>query len=220
MVGLDTAENVISVQYQIRDKSCAVSLHPDGPQNNNNPWGVVWYYNNWDFNALGTIYEKAVGTSIYQAFADEIARKIGMEDYDPLAQHYFRGAASIHPAYPFRMSARDLARFALLYLDGGRWNGQQVIPSDWVRESTTAHSDTDVSFGYGYLWWTAPAYNRQRLPPGSYFAWGNGGQFAFVIPKDDLVIVERTDRDQHLVTPSLHEVADLLGMIRHADHLY
>jgi len=71
--------------------------------------GTFWYYNNWDFNVLGAIYEKATGRSIYQAFANEIARPIGMQDYDPMAQHYVLGAASIHPAYTFRMSARDLA---------------------------------------------------------------------------------------------------------------
>ncbi|AWB21835.1 hypothetical protein DA075_13645 [Methylobacterium currus] len=182
--------------------------------------GTFWYYNNWDFNALGTIYERAAGTSIHQAFAREIARKIGMQDYDPAAQRYVRGAASLHPTYPFRMSARDLARFALLFLDGGRWNGTPVIPAEWVRESTRPHSDADWDFGYGYLWWTAdaptPRENLLRLPAGSYFAWGAGGQYAIVIPAEDLVIVERTDRDRHLAHPKPPEVAHLVELIRAA----
>ncbi|MEZ2219951.1 serine hydrolase domain-containing protein [Rhizobium sp. RCC_161_2] len=187
--------------------------------------GTFWYYNNWDFNALGTIYEKATKASIYDAFEDEIARKIGMQDYDPHAQHKVRGRASIHPAYTFRMSARDLARFALLFLDGGRWNGQEIVPKQWVRDSTTPYSDADHEFGYGYLWWTADrpsaatdgSTNAFRLPAGSYFAWGAGGQYAFVIPQEDLVIVERTDRDLPLKSPLLHQVADLIGLIRQAE---
>lgn len=185
--------------------------------------GTFWYYNNWDFNALGAIYEKSVGSSIYEAFAQHIAGKIGMQDYDPHAQHYVHGAASVYPAYTFTMSTRDLARFALLFLNGGRWNGDQIIPAAWVRESTTPHSNADRGLGYGYLWWTAdalqPSLNELALPSGSYFAWGNGGQFAFVIPKDDLVVVERTDRGRPLKPPKLHEVASLVSLIRHAGHL-
>ncbi|MFJ6325756.1 MULTISPECIES: serine hydrolase domain-containing protein [unclassified Rhizobium] len=196
------------------------------PQRFSHAPGTFWYYNNWDFNALGTIYEKATGASIYDAFEDEIARKIGMQDYDPHAQRKFFGAASIHPAYTFRMSARDLARFALLFLNDGRWNGQQIVPQQWVSESTTPHSDADHGLGYGYLWWTGDAAasagngngNVFHLPAGSYFAWGAGGQYAFVIPHDDLVIVERTDRDLPLPSPRLHEVAGLIDLIRQAGH--
>lgn len=83
--------------------------------------GTFWYYNNWDFNALGAIYEHAQQSSIYDAFEREIARPIGMEDYRPTDGQYVTGAASVYPAYTFTMSARDLARFALLYLNRGKW---------------------------------------------------------------------------------------------------
>lgn len=178
--------------------------------------GTFWYYNNWDFNALGTIYVRATGTTIYNAFATEIAGPIGMQDYNPAAQHEVTGAASIHPAYTFHMSARDLARVALLYLDDGRWGARQVVPSAWVRASTTAHSAASHGFGYGYLWWTAatpPGHDILNLPPRSFFAWGSGGQFAFAIPSRDLVIVERTDTSRHLKEPSLPDVAALLRLI-------
>jgi len=181
--------------------------------------GTFWYYNNWDFNALGAIYEQATGQSIYQAFAEEIARPIGMQDYDPKAQHYVRGKASIHPAYTFRMSARDLARFALLFRNRGVWDGRQIVPAQWVQDSTTAYSKADHGFGYGYLWWTAGVHDALHLPAGSYFAWGAGGQFAFIFPQDDLVIVERTDRDLHLTPPTLSEIAELLAAIRRAGGL-
>jgi CubicO group peptidase (beta-lactamase class C family) len=69
--------------------------------------GTFWYYNNWDFNALGTIYEHATGTGIYDALDRLIAQPIGMQDYRPQDGVYFPGAASDHRAYPLRMSARD-----------------------------------------------------------------------------------------------------------------
>src|SRR5262249_44001309 len=56
--------------------------------------GSFWYYNNWDFNALGTIYEHAVRSSIFDAFEREIARPIGMQDYRPADGEYVTGGAS------------------------------------------------------------------------------------------------------------------------------
>jgi hypothetical protein len=94
------------------------------------------------------------------------------------------------------MSARDLARFALLYLHGGKWRGQQVVPADWVHESTESHSQVGDDSGYGYLWWTGSlAGSTVRLPDGSFSAQGAEGQYAFVIPALDLVVVQRIDSD-------------------------
>jgi CubicO group peptidase (beta-lactamase class C family) len=90
--------------------------------------GSFWYYDNWDFNALGAIYERATGTGIFEAFDQKIAKPIGMQDYRPRDGEYVRGEASIHPAYAMRMSARDLARFALLYLHQGNWAGHEILP--------------------------------------------------------------------------------------------
>jgi CubicO group peptidase (beta-lactamase class C family) len=187
--------------------------------------GTFWYYNNWDFNVLGTIYERATGTGIYDALDHLIARPIGMQDYRPEDGAYFTGSASVHRAYPMRMSARDLARFALLYLHGGAWAGRQLVPADWVRESTRPYSDGFARLGYGYLWWTGdpatqPVATRSSgsadgklFPAGSFFAWGSGGQYAIVIPADDLVVVSRVDRDLHLPEPKLREAARLLRLI-------
>ena len=114
------------------------------PRRGSHKPGSFWYYNNWDFNTLGTIYEHAVRSSIFDAFEREIARPIGMQDYRPSDGEYFTGAASVYPAYPIRMSARDLARFALLYLHKGRWQDRQVVPAKWVEESTQAYSRSGV----------------------------------------------------------------------------
>lgn len=63
--------------------------------------GERWYYNNWDFNVLGTIYEQETGTRIYEAFGAQIAEPIGMEDYDPVWGSYrLHPDRSEHPSYP------------------------------------------------------------------------------------------------------------------------
>jgi CubicO group peptidase (beta-lactamase class C family) len=82
--------------------------------------GEWFYYNNWDFNALGTIVNQALGRSLFDEFAEVIAQPAGMEDFDPAQQRYARQPYSEHATYSFRISTRDLARFGQLYLRGGR----------------------------------------------------------------------------------------------------
>lgn len=161
---------------------------------------TFWYYNNWDFNALGTIFEQMVKKSLFAEFKIRIADIIGMEDFRLEDGEYITGSESIHPAYPFRMTARDMARFGLLFLKQGNWNNHQIIPSDWVKESTTPWSidDTYNAGGYGYLWWVA--VNGQHfpgviLPEGSFSARGAGGHFILIVPSWDLVIVHRVNTD-------------------------
>jgi CubicO group peptidase (beta-lactamase class C family) len=187
--------------------------------------GTFWYYNNWDFNALGAIYEHATGASIFGAFNREIARPIGMQDYRRSDGEYVTGAASVYPCYMFQMSARDLARFALLYLNNGRWGDRQIVPAQWVNDSTRPYSQTGSTFGsgYGYLWWTGPVDNSVvpvvTLPPGTFFAVGYGGQFAFVMPADDLIVV---NLDAHYPEPgpSFREIGRLLWLVLDAGGFY
>jgi CubicO group peptidase (beta-lactamase class C family) len=183
--------------------------------------GTFWFYNNWDFNTLGTIYERATGTGIFDALNHKIAKPIGMQDYRPQDGSYLRGEASVHAAYPIRMSARDLARFALLYLRKGNWAGRQIVPQEWVQESTRAYSRSPFGEGYGYMWWTdyldgtmAPTVT---LPEGSFMALGAGGQYAVVIPALDLVIVHRVEREAGIPEPSMRHVGRLFWLILKAE---
>lgn len=179
--------------------------------------GSFWYYNNWDFNVLGTVYERATGSGIFEALEQKIAKPIGMQDYRPRDGSYFRGDASIHPAYPIRMSARDLARFALLYLHKGNWAGRQIVPREWAQESTQAYSRSGYGPGYGYMWWTgflgdaiAPSVT---LPEGSFMAQGAGGQYTLVVPALDLVVVHTVDRDMDTPAPTMRSVGRLFWLI-------
>ena len=166
--------------------------------------GVHWYYNNWDFNVLGTIYENATRCGVYDAIENEIARPIGMQDFTAKDGDYVTGPHSMHRAYPFRISARDLARFGLLALHRGTWNGRQVIDPDWVDECVRYHSDAALysTSGYGYLWWVARDFNKHphlphtRIPEGSFSARGAGGHHLLVIPAYNLIIVHRMNTNR------------------------
>jgi CubicO group peptidase (beta-lactamase class C family) len=160
------------------------------PARYSHPPGTFWYYNNWDFNALGTIFEKLTGARIFQELERRIARPLQMEDFRVADGEYVTGPDSVHSAYPLRMTARDLARFGYLFLRQGKWRGKQIIPKTWVRESTTSYSNASrqgsKGDGYGYMWWV-----RQD----SYSARGAGGHYVVVIPRKDLVVVHRVNTD-------------------------
>jgi CubicO group peptidase (beta-lactamase class C family) len=197
------------------------AMKAEKPPRGSHPPRSFWSYNNWDFNALGSIYEQLTHDSIYNAFDVHIAQRIGMEDYDPKEQQYVTGPDSIHRAYPFRMSARDLARFGLLYLRGGLWRNTRIIPSAWVRASTTTYSVADGNArdgysGYGYLWWVAVNgnhYPNVELPDGSFSAWGSGGHFVAVIPAFKLVVVHRVNTDDPSKKVTLEQFGELLRLI-------
>jgi CubicO group peptidase (beta-lactamase class C family) len=171
--------------------------------------GTFWYYNNWDFNALGTIYAKETGEDIFKSFERAIARPIGMEDFTARDGRYVEERLSNHRAYVFSMTARDLARFSLLFLNQGRWNGAQIVPSGWVVESTKAHSETDRrDRGYGYLWWTL---NAKEWGHGTAFALGYGGQLIVILPEKRLIAVEVVELDR---TPKGIRSANFLELVR------
>jgi CubicO group peptidase (beta-lactamase class C family) len=103
---------------------------------------------------------------------------------DPQGYHF--GGAFL------KLPARDLAKLGYLYLNGGRWDGTQVIPAEYVAASTRPQSDPSVGPGdYGYQWWVT-----SELGYPSFFALGYGGQTIRVIPKLDLVAVVTSDPDQ------------------------
>lgn len=174
--------------------------------------GTFWHYNNWDFNTLGYIYEQETGMGVFEGFKKNIADPIGMKDFDPEkdGRYVYEKEKSKYPAYPFMISARQLARVGLLMARNGRWKDQQVIPKFWVKESTTSYSDAKFSKlssnvessaadgGYGYLWWIAVNGHFKgvsNLPLGSYAALGFMGHVLVVIPDMDFVFVYRNDDD-------------------------
>jgi len=158
---------------------------------------TFWYYNNWDFNVLGSIFERQTKNSLFREFQSRIAEPIGMQDFRLEDCEYVTGADSVYPAYPFRLTARDMARFGLLFLRGGAWRDKTVVPRDWVEESTKSYSDAGTAGGYGYLWWVA--VEGRHLPRvtlnGAYSARGAGGHYILVIPEQKLVIVHRVNTD-------------------------
>ena len=122
-------------------------------------------------------------------YADKFAEKylfgpLGISDYrwhrHPDGTINTQGGLSLRP--------RDMAKIGYLFLKGGRWQGRQIVSRNWVNASTKAHISAYYGLGYGYQWYRGEAAVDRKVFE-TFFAWGRGGQFIFVIPEFDLVAV-------------------------------
>jgi CubicO group peptidase (beta-lactamase class C family) len=163
--------------------------------------GRYFAYNNWDFNTLATILEQETGNRVFESFDVHFAQPLGMEDWRVSDGYYhYERDKSKYPAYPFRLSARDAARFGLLFTREGMWGDTRILSQHWVRRSSALYSiDDDVS-GYGFMWWVyrEPRFTRH----GMYSALGVGNQMIAALPNSDLVVVNRANTYEGEGTPS------------------
>ena len=171
--------------------------------------GRYFAYNNWDFNTSATILMQLTGEDVFEAFDRYFAQPLQMEDWRVSDGYYhYERDKSRYPAYPFRLSARDAARFGLLFARYGIWEDERILSEHWVQRSSALYSiDTEI-MGYGFYWWIL------RQPPfldhGMYAALGVGNQFIAVLPKSDMVIVNRANTYEGERTP----MSELLALIQ------
>jgi CubicO group peptidase (beta-lactamase class C family) len=147
------------------------------------PPGASFHYDSGLPHLLSAIIQKGAGRSLQAYTVDNLMQPLGITDFswssDPGG--ITTGATGL------MLLPRDMAKIGFLYLHNGEWNGEQLLPARWVKTSTTKHIETKGQMnpaedhGYGYLWWIDPF--------GGYSAHGFGGQFIFVIPSLDMVIV-------------------------------
>ncbi len=150
------------------------------------PPGDAFAYNSAAVHLLGIVLEEATGKTL-PAFADEVLfgpLAISASAWEPLGGRVNGGAG-------LDLRPRDLARLGQLFLQDGWSGGRRILPAGWVEEATTRRygwrdsaGPTDVS--YGYLWWT-------DVDHAAFMAWGYGGQFVYVAPERDLVVVATTE---------------------------
>ncbi|MBN2325248.1 MAG: serine hydrolase [Spirochaetes bacterium] len=194
------------------------SMRDKRPVRGSHPPGMFFFYNNWDFNVLGTIFEQQTREKIFTAFKREIADPIGMEDFLVSdCRYYYEKDKSVHPAYFFSVSARDMARFGLLYQNGGRWGGRQIVPADWITESTKPHTAKGLSGdGYGYMWSIIP----EEAGYGSgFYHTGYGVHLLAVLPEKKLVLVHRVDttREFDIRWPQIRTLMQMIVAARIPD---
>lgn len=178
--------------------------------------GEFWYYNNWDYNALGTIFEQETQTKIFEEFNKRIANPIEMEDFIVSDGRYsYDSIKSYHPAYPFVMSTNDMARFGLLYLNNGKWKNKQIISKDWVKKSTAIYSYSR-GFGNGFKWVKIIKGDLKKY--GTYQTSGYKGHRIIIIPELDMVFIHRVNTFNKKNNVSQQEIEKLLMKIIQSNH--
>ena len=157
-------------------------VHIEGPPG-------LWQYNNYHPLLLGLVLERVTGTSVSDFMATRLWQPLGAEadatwnlDSERSGFEKMESGLNARPV--------DFARFGLLFLHNGEWNGRQIVSEDWVRAATGAESTSDSAYyaGYRYFWWLDMDH------PGRYYAMGKYGQFIYVAPDADTVVV-RFGRD-------------------------
>jgi CubicO group peptidase (beta-lactamase class C family) len=198
------------------DGSSMIANKP--PRGSHRP-GEAYHYNNWGFNALGTIFQQETGRELFREFEECIAIPLGMEDFSLDSNTEWRTADyTRHGYYFFRMSTRDLARFGLLYLHSGKWQGSSILSADWVARSTQSYSETGIG-GYGYMWKTFPKSESARYGFTAladyevFWVSGIGVHVLAVVPSLDLVFVHRFDSDNSIPEYEHLPVFRLLDLI-------
>ena len=151
--------------------------------------GTRWDYENYD--TLLAVYAMKRALEDEQSYAEFPRRalfdKIGMRN-TLVGSDRFGDYILSSQTYT---NARDLARFGLLYLNNGMWNGERLISEDWIDfVSTPAPATVGRGGQYGGQFWLVPE-GRTDVPRNAYSTNGNRGQFTVVVPSHDLVIVRR-----------------------------
>jgi len=173
------------------------------------PPGAQFQYNSAAVHVLGVVLQEATGTPLPQYADAHLFRALGVEgaEWEPLDRGTVNGGSGI------RLRGRDLLKLGQLYLQRG-WSGQEsVVPESWVDETTRPQFSWRDRYGaqagvtYGMLWWVSDA------EPPAFFAWGYGGQFVYVVPRLDLVVVATTDWTNLTETTPLGLAEDVLGVI-------
>jgi hypothetical protein len=142
--------------------------------------GEKWAYSSGGSHLMSGIIRKATGRYIDEYAEDHLFRPLGIDDY-----HWKKTPRG----YPdteggLYLETEQLAKIGYLYLQGGVWDGERILPEGWVESSTARHADrvNAAGWGYGYQWW--------RLDTGGHDVWGGlgfGGQFLVVIPEYELI---------------------------------
>ena len=151
--------------------------------------GAFWDYENYDTLLAVYAMKLALGSeAAYHRFPhEELLGRIGMHN-TLLSTDRFGDFVLSSQVYT---NARDLARFGLLYLEGGNWNGERIVSEEWIDfVRTPAPASAARGHDYGGQWWLVPD-DRDDVPKDAYATAGNRGQYVIVVPSHDTVIVRR-----------------------------
>jgi len=172
------------------------------PRPEQSPYGRAWSYCTAGTALLGPLLEKVSGQRVPDFAAANLFKPLGIEK----VKWQFQPKGTAMTGGGLQLRSADLMKLGQLYLDGGRWNGKQVIPAEWVKRSIRPHANAREGFDYGYLWWLQ-SFKVNGRTVASYGMAGSGGNKVFVLPDLQAVVVITTTnfqvRDAHGLSEKL-----------------
>ncbi|RYG90635.1 class C beta-lactamase-related serine hydrolase [Loktanella sp. IMCC34160] len=160
--------------------------------------GTVWQYVSIDTHVIGMVVRGATGRDIPGLLAEKIIAPLGLEA-DPLYLTDGYGVAFVLGGLNLR--TRDYARFGQMIAQGGMWQGQQIVPAEWIDASTRPSAKTaQGATGYGYQWWVPVG----ATPGEEFFARGIYGQYIYIDRARNVVIAVNS-ADRLFREPGVHE---------------
>jgi CubicO group peptidase (beta-lactamase class C family) len=183
--GLDWPDDDMSLTYQMATQRDWVQFVLDRPMAVEP--GTEFLYNNGVTHVLSAVVQQATGMTLEEYAEPRL--------FEPLGITHYRWGQDWQGitigAWDLYLTPRDMAKFGYLYLNGGVWDGVQVVPADWVQQSTRAHVvfenvGTGDQTGYGYQWWIYPRTDV-------FAAEGLDGQYIVVAPNLNMVVVFTAD---------------------------
>ncbi|MFL4472193.1 serine hydrolase domain-containing protein [Tateyamaria armeniaca] len=144
--------------------------------------GETWKYTSIDTHVVGMVARGATGRDIPDLMSEKLIEPLGLEQ-TPLYLTDGVGVAFVLGG--LNITTRDYARFGQMILQNGEWQGQQVVPKDWIAASTTPSARTEPGrIGYGYQWWIPVG-----AKPGQFMGRGIYGQYLYIDQSAGVVIV-------------------------------
>jgi CubicO group peptidase (beta-lactamase class C family) len=118
--------------------------------------GSDWVYNSGSSFLLSPIIQDSTNETLKDFALQFMFEPLGITNlvWAQNPQGYYQADGGLG------LSCLDMAKIGYLYLNNGTWDGQQIVPSSWIAESTSTHYSFSSTSGYGYLWWTLPDINR------------------------------------------------------------
>lgn len=166
-----------------------------------------WRYSETDVQVLGFVLERAVGMPVSDYLAAKLWQPLGMESKALWALDREGGSEKTFCCLSAR--ARDFARFGKLMRDGGKWNGRQLVPAAWAERTVLPGIDAPNGYVHQHLWWT-PKGGR-----GDFYAYGHNGQYLYVNPAAQLVIVKFSETNRQDPVPMFRALADAVTAPTH-----
>lgn len=140
--------------------------------------GSSFWYNDGDPQLIASLIQEILGRPTDEWAEEVFFSKIGFSSY---SWARYKDGTTIG-GYGIETNPREMGKIALCVADSGRYNNQQVIPSAWVSQMTTSSVEIEDYYNMGYYWWIDPARGVQ-------FMNGHGGQYAYIVPSESLVVV-------------------------------